>query len=177
MSDSGVSAVAQKSGFQSKYWTQPTRINHRETPKNEASSRFPSQHRLAPTITIFLYRFLCQLLSQRKTSKKFLVQHRNDTPGSMLLRIQLPSSLKPQTIMAQEPCDPRQVRRQLLSSDMAQNLAFIGSLPGKALTQVLLNVFLELLWNRFGFIGCYNWWLSTRPKDSIFLCLTSYWTR
>ena len=47
--------------------------------------------------------------------------------------------------MAQEPCDPRQVRRQLLSSDMAQNLAFIGSLPGKALTQVLSNAFLELL--------------------------------
>ena len=93
MSDSGVSAVAQKSGFQSKYWTQPTRINHRETPKNEASSRFPSQHRLAPTISIFLHHYLCQLFSQRKTSKKFLVQHRDDTPGSMLLRIQLPSSL------------------------------------------------------------------------------------
>ena len=43
--------------------------------------------------------------------------------------------------MAQEPCDPRQVRRQLLSSDMAQNLAFIGSFPGQALTQVLLNAF------------------------------------
>ena len=40
--------------------------------------------------------------------------------------------------MIQEPCDPTQVKRQLLSSDMSRNLAVIGSLPGNALTQVLL---------------------------------------
>ena len=144
--------------------------------KNEASSRFPSQHRLAPTISIFLYRFLCQLFTQRKTSKKFLVQHRNDTPGSMLLRIQLPSSLTSHhhgsgAMWPKTGEKAIALFRHGAKPGVYWILSRPSSHPGS-----FKCISLQLLWNRFGFIGCYNWWLSTRPKDSTFLCLTRFWT-